>query len=106
MSDRPSATLSMDDARKVAELARLRLSDAELDALRDDLSAILGHAQTLESINIEGVEPMAHPIDMSNRFGDDEPVPGLPVDAVLSNAPETRDRYLSVPKVLGTGDGA
>ena len=89
----------------MATLARLALDDARLEACRDELAAILEHVATLESLDVEGVEPMAHPTDVTNRLADDEPVPGMPVADLLANAPAVEQQFISVPKVLDEGGG-
>ena len=94
---------TLDDAtvRKVAALARLRLEDTEIPPMRAQLAGILEHVQHLESLDVEGVEPMAHPLDLVNRFGEDEPGPVMPTEDLLRNAPAIRGPYLDVPRVLG-----
>ncbi len=92
--------LTADDVRWVAHLARLELSDAELQHLTPQLSAILDYVQQLQQINTEGVEPLAHPLPIQNVFRADEPQPSLPVDAAMANAPERHADFYSVPAVL------
>ena len=87
--------------RKVAQLARLELSDEAVELYADQLSSILGHIANLESLDVEGVEPMAHPLPVTNRLQEDVPVEPLPVEVVLKNAPEREADYIAVPKVLG-----
>ena len=93
--------LSLDEVRHVAKLARLRLSDAELEQYRRELSSVLDHIARISELDVEGVEPLAHPVDLVNRLADDQPGESLPVEKVLALAPEVQDRYLAVPKVLG-----
>ena len=95
-----SNSISVDEVRHVAELARLALTDERIETCRSDLEAILGHIETINSVSTEGVEPMAHAIDMTNRLSQDEVQPSLTIDDVLSNAPAVEDRYIAVPKVL------
>jgi aspartyl-tRNA(Asn)/glutamyl-tRNA(Gln) amidotransferase subunit C len=94
---------TLDDAtvRKVASLARLRLEEAEIPPMRAQLAGILDHVRHLEALDVEGVEPMAHPLDLVNRFGEDEPGPVMPTEDLLRNAPAVRGPYLDVPRVLG-----
>jgi len=92
----------MDEVRHVARLARLRLSDDEIAAMRTELSTVLDHIATLQSLDVADVPEMSHPLDITNRLADDEPTEPMPVDALLANAPAARDRYIDVPKVLGT----
>ncbi len=99
-------TLTLDDVRHVAKLARLRLTDAELEEYRVQLSSILKHIDQLNQLDLEHVESMPRPMDTTNRFDEDEIKPSMPLDMLLSNAPHVEDRYLAVPKVLGNGGGA
>ena len=98
--------LSLDDVRHVAKLARLRIDDAHLEEYRRQLSAILDHIAMIQRLDVEGVEPMAHPLDISNRLGADEPVEPMPLEALHANAPSTEGRFLAVPKVLDDGGDA
>jgi len=93
--------LSLDEVRHVAKLARLRLTDEELEAYRSQLSSVLEHIATLAAVDTEGVEPMAHPLDVTNRLADDTVSEPMPIEALLRNAPARLERYLAVPKVLG-----
>jgi aspartyl-tRNA(Asn)/glutamyl-tRNA(Gln) amidotransferase subunit C len=88
------------DVRWVAHLARLELSDAELDSMARHLSTILNYVDQLQQINTDNVEPLAHPLPIHNVFRADEPAPSLPVDAALSNAPKREGDFYSVPAVL------
>jgi len=93
-------SLSADDVRWVAHLARLDLSDAELQTMTRQLSAILDYVNQLQQINTDGVEPLAHPLPIHNISREDEPAPSLPVDAALANAPNRQSDFYSVPAVL------
>ncbi|HEV3080996.1 MAG TPA: Asp-tRNA(Asn)/Glu-tRNA(Gln) amidotransferase subunit GatC [Gemmataceae bacterium] len=88
------------DVRWVAHLARLELSDAELESMARHLSTILDYVDQLQQINTDNVEPLAHPLPIHNVFREDEPAPSLPVDAALANAPKREDDFYSVPAVL------
>jgi aspartyl-tRNA(Asn)/glutamyl-tRNA(Gln) amidotransferase subunit C len=78
----------------------LELADDEVPAMTRHLSAILDYVKQLQAVNTDGVEPLAHPLDMSNVFRADEPAPGLTVDAALANAPARKGDFYSVPAVL------
>jgi len=93
-------SLSTDQVRWVAHLARLELSEAELTALTRDLAAIVEYVNQLQSVNTEGIEPLAHAVELANVFRADEPAPSLPVDAALANAPQRKDDFYAVPAVL------
>lgn len=96
-----SARLSRDDVVQVAKLARLALTDAEIDALTVDLAGILGHAQDVALLDTAGVEPTAHPLPLKNVFRPDVPRPGIDRAAVLAMAPSAQDHRFRVPKILG-----
>jgi aspartyl-tRNA(Asn)/glutamyl-tRNA(Gln) amidotransferase subunit C len=96
--------LSLDQVRHVARLARLRLSDAELEIYRAQLAEVLAHLDTIAELDVSGVEPMAHPLDITNRLDNDEPRPSMPLDDLHRNAPAVENRFLAVPKVLGDAD--
>jgi aspartyl-tRNA(Asn)/glutamyl-tRNA(Gln) amidotransferase subunit C len=93
-------SLTADQVRWVAHLARLELSAAELEAMTRQLSAILDYVNQLQQVNTDGVEPLAHPLPVHNVFRDDEPRPSLPVEAALANAPDRRGDFYGVPAVL------
>lgn len=92
--------LTIDDARWVAHLARLELSEAQLETLTTQLRAIVEYVQLLQQVDTSGVEPMAHGLEINNVFRPDEPAQSLAVDAALANAPERRQGHFSVPAVL------
>jgi aspartyl-tRNA(Asn)/glutamyl-tRNA(Gln) amidotransferase subunit C len=93
-------SLTSDQVRWVAHLARLDLGEAELETMTRQLSAILEYVDQLQKINTDHVEPLAHPLPIHNVFRDDEPAPSLPVDAALQNAPDRRGDFYGVPAVL------
>jgi aspartyl/glutamyl-tRNA(Asn/Gln) amidotransferase C subunit len=94
------------DVRHVAKLARLRLSDAQVAHFTEQLAHILGHIDKLQEVDVEGVEPMAHALDLRNALRDDAEQPGMATDAALANAPAADEPFFVVPKVLGEGPGA
>jgi aspartyl-tRNA(Asn)/glutamyl-tRNA(Gln) amidotransferase subunit C len=93
--------LTRADVEKVALLARLRLSDAELETMTGQLTQIVGYVDQLAEVDTEGVEPMAHAVEVSNVFVEDRVEPSLPRVAALANAPRHNDRGYLVPAVLG-----
>ncbi|MGC1275591.1 MAG: Asp-tRNA(Asn)/Glu-tRNA(Gln) amidotransferase subunit GatC [Planctomycetaceae bacterium] len=97
------AELSRRDVEKVALLARLHLSDPELDRMTQQLGTILGYVERLGEVDTEGVEPMAHAVERTNVFRDDVETPMLPREAALANAPKTDGRYFLVPQILDAG---
>jgi aspartyl-tRNA(Asn)/glutamyl-tRNA(Gln) amidotransferase subunit C len=97
-------SLSLDQVRKVARLARLELSEPDLVRMQQQLSAILDYIDQLNQLDTEGVEPLAHPLPVQNVFRPDDEVPSLPAAAALQNAPDkvTMDGvfYFGVPAVF------
>ncbi len=101
-----ASPISEDDVRHVAKLARLTLTDEQAHHFTDQLGAVLGYIAQLGEVDIDGVEPLAHPLDLTNVFRDDAEQPGDDRDAMLANAPDRQDAFFKVPKVLGDGGGA
>jgi aspartyl-tRNA(Asn)/glutamyl-tRNA(Gln) amidotransferase subunit C len=93
-------SLTHDQVRWVAHLARLELGEEELETMTRQLSAILEYVDQLQKINTDQVEPLAHPLPIHNVFRQDEPAPSLPVEAALRNAPDRRGNFYGVPAVL------
>jgi aspartyl-tRNA(Asn)/glutamyl-tRNA(Gln) amidotransferase subunit C len=92
--------LTPEQVRWVAHLARLELDDAALDKMARQLSDILAYVDQLRQVNTDGVEPLAHPLPLSNVFRDDETGPSLTADEALANAPDRRGDFYGVPPVL------
>ncbi len=93
-------SLTAEEVRWVAHLARLQLTDAELAVMTRQLSAIVEYVDLLKQVNTDGVEPLAHALEVRNVFRADEPGTSLPVDEALANAPERRGAFYAVPAVL------
>jgi aspartyl-tRNA(Asn)/glutamyl-tRNA(Gln) amidotransferase subunit C len=98
-----SGALTRDDVKKVAVLARLKLSEAEIDSLTTQMGKILGFVESLNEVQTEGVEPMVHAMELRNVFREDEARPSLPREAALQNAPKTDGKYFLVPQILDAG---
>ena len=92
--------LTSEDVRSVARLARLQLSDEEVERLTQQLGEILTYVEQLNEVDTEGVEPMAHAIELSNVLRADDPRDSLPREAALGNAPQTDGKYFLVPQIL------
>jgi aspartyl-tRNA(Asn)/glutamyl-tRNA(Gln) amidotransferase subunit C len=92
--------LTREQVQWVAHLARLELSDAELDVMTRQLRGILDYVNQLQQVPTEGVEPMAHPLPIANVFRPDESAPSLSVEEALANAPARQADYYRVPAVL------
>ncbi|WP_166828878.1 Asp-tRNA(Asn)/Glu-tRNA(Gln) amidotransferase subunit GatC [Thalassoroseus pseudoceratinae] len=93
--------LSADDVRKVAVLARLKLSDSQIERFTEQLGDVLQYVRLLDEVDIEGVEPMAHAVEVTNVLRDDVPTPSLNREAALQNAPQTDGKTFRVPAVFG-----
>jgi aspartyl-tRNA(Asn)/glutamyl-tRNA(Gln) amidotransferase subunit C len=93
--------LSRDEVRHLADLARIDLSDAELDHLAPQLNVILESVASIQGVAGDDVVPTSHPIPMTNVFRDDVVVPGLTAEQALSGAPAVEDQRFSVPRILG-----
>jgi aspartyl-tRNA(Asn)/glutamyl-tRNA(Gln) amidotransferase subunit C len=99
MADRPR--LSRADVAHVAALARLALTDDELDHFTGQLAQVLDHAEDVASLDLTGVEPTAHAMAVTNVVREDEAVPSLSRDEVLAAAPDVEDHRFRVPPILG-----
>jgi len=86
--------------RYVARLARLTLTDAEAAEFQTQLEQIMGYVKQLGEADIDGIEPMAHAIDITNVFRADEPRPSLDRADVIANFPETAQNLVKVPKII------
>jgi aspartyl-tRNA(Asn)/glutamyl-tRNA(Gln) amidotransferase subunit C len=89
------------DVEHVATLARLALTDDEIDEFTEQLGVILGHAAQVSALDTADVPPTAHPLPLVNVYRQDEVHPGLDRDEVLSQAPATEDGQFRVPRILG-----
>ena len=96
-----SSPITRADVEQVARLARLALSDDELDGFTRDLGVILEHADDVATLDLDDVDPTAHPLPLVNVFRADVARPGLPRDEVLAAAPDTEDGRFRVPRILG-----
>jgi aspartyl-tRNA(Asn)/glutamyl-tRNA(Gln) amidotransferase subunit C len=96
-----SDSLTRDDVAKVAHLARLELSDAELDTYTEQLGAVLEHAADVAALDLADVPPTAHPLPLVNVLRDDVVGPCVDRDEVLAQAPAVEDKRFRVPAILG-----
>lgn len=94
-------SITRQDIEKVALLARLQLTESELATMTDQLGQIVGYVDQLAEVNTDGVEPMAHAIEVHNVFKDDRVEASLPREEALRNAPHHNDVGYLVPAVLG-----
>jgi aspartyl-tRNA synthetase len=96
----PSGAISISEVKHVAKLARLRLTDAEVESYRKDLNAVLGHFEKLQELDTRNTTPMSHVLDMKNVWRKDEIVDTEATDALLSNAPDKEKGHYKVPRIL------
>ena len=94
-------SLSRQDVEKISLLARLQLTPEELTVMTEQLSQIVQYIDQLSELDTEGVEPMAHTLDLQDVVRPDERRPGLSREEALANAPRHEDECYRVPAVLG-----
>jgi aspartyl-tRNA(Asn)/glutamyl-tRNA(Gln) amidotransferase subunit C len=92
--------IDRDTARRVAHLARIGVGEDDLDRIAGELSAILGFMDALKRVDVEGVEPMTSVTPMALPWRDDVVTEGGIRDRVLANAPDARQGFFTVPKVV------
>lgn len=92
--------LTSEEVLHIARLARIALSDDDVQRFTAQLSGILDHFEALAAVDTEGLEPTAHPLPLSNIMRDDEVKPSLPQSEAIANAPLTEDGYIRVRAVL------
>ncbi len=97
--------LDRKDVERVARLARLELSEEELELYTRQLGDILGYVEQLNDADVEGVEPLAHGSHGANAFRNDVVRPSLEREKALGGAPDSDGWHFRVPKVIETGEG-
>lgn len=93
-------TVSNDDVRKVAKLARIALPEDQVEPMTKELNGILNWIEQLGEVDVDGVEPMTSVVHTSLPMRDDEITDGNIRDKVLANAPRSEDGFFVVPKVV------
>lgn len=88
------------DVAYIADLSRMKLTEAETEQFSSDLQKVLDYVGVLESYDIEGVAPMNHPLPAMNVMREDEALPGLTTEQALANAPLQANDQIRVPKVV------
>ena len=99
-ASRAFMSVNAQQVRHVAKLARIAMSDAEVDALLPELNQILGWVEQLATVDTEGVEPLTAVIEQRLRLRDDVVDDGDVRDKVLLNAPDAQHGFFAVPKVI------
>jgi aspartyl-tRNA(Asn)/glutamyl-tRNA(Gln) amidotransferase subunit C len=92
--------LTRDEVLHIAELARLGLSEGEVERYREQLSDILSYAERLQQIDLSGISPSARVQNLQNVLREDVVIPSFPRDAILANAPQAAEGCFKVPAVL------
>jgi len=93
-------SVNTEQVRQIAKLARIAMSDAEVEAMVPELNNILGWVEQLGEVDTDGVEPLTAVIDQKLRLRDDAVTDGNIRDAVLANAPAAEHGFFAVPKVI------
>jgi aspartyl-tRNA(Asn)/glutamyl-tRNA(Gln) amidotransferase subunit C len=91
--------ISREDVLHVAALARLEIPADEIERMREQLGAILEAVGKVSELDLDGVEPTSHPLDLVNQWAADEPRPSLSREEALANAPDPAEGSFRVPAV-------
>lgn len=92
--------ISTEEVKHVANLARLAVTEEEVQKFAEQLDAIIIYAEQLNELDTDNVEPTSHVLDMKNVMREDIPAKGLPQEDVLKNAPEHQDGQIKVPSII------
>ena len=93
--------VTIKDVEHIAELARLKFNENELDNFTHQLNEILSYVDKLNELDTENAEPLSHPVENINVFRDDKVKPSVPTEEALKNAPDKNESFFKVPKVIG-----
>lgn len=99
-ADRPPVHLTVEEVRHVAELAKLRLTETEIEQYAGQLSAILEYAERLQEVDTSSVPPTPYVLPLTNVMRDDVPEPSLSNEDALANAPDHEDGFFRVRAVF------
>ena len=89
--------IERDEVLHIARLARLRLSEEEVDRMQSELSGVLAHVDRIGTLDLAGVPPTSHVVELENVLRDDEPAPSLSREQALASAPDPEDDSFRVP---------
>ncbi|RPI63715.1 MAG: Asp-tRNA(Asn)/Glu-tRNA(Gln) amidotransferase subunit GatC [Ignavibacteriales bacterium] len=89
------------DVEKIAELARLKFTDKELENFTPQMNEILSYMDKLKELDTENVNPLSHPVEQTNVFREDELKLSFSTENALKNAPSKDEHHFKVPKVIG-----
>ncbi|MBS4034294.1 MAG: Asp-tRNA(Asn)/Glu-tRNA(Gln) amidotransferase subunit GatC [Ignavibacterium sp.] len=93
-------SITKKDVEKIAELARLKFDENELNDFTIEMNKILSYVEKLNELNTDNVEPLSHPNEASNVFREDILKPSVSTEEALKNAPDKDDKFFKVPKVI------
>ncbi len=91
------AGITRDEVLHVARLARLELTDEEVGRFQEQLSDIIEAISKVSELDLSGIPPTAHPLEIANTWAEDEPLPSLSRDEAFANAPDRDDDHFRVP---------
>ncbi|MDE0886836.1 MAG: Asp-tRNA(Asn)/Glu-tRNA(Gln) amidotransferase subunit GatC [Myxococcota bacterium] len=97
--------ITREDVERTADLARLSLSNDEIESMTHDLGQILDHVEQLQALDTQGIEPTAHAIPLATPLRADKASPGIDPDLALANAPSSDAYAFVVPKVIEAEEG-
>ena len=89
------------EVEKIAELARLKFTEEELENFTPQMNEILSYMDKLNELDTENLKPLSHPVEQTNVFREDELKPSIPTEDTLKNAPSKNEHHFKVPKVIG-----
>ena len=92
--------ITRQEVQRIAQLARLELTESEKDAFGKQLNQVLGYVQKLKTFHTDGVDAMTTVLEQTNVFRTDEVQPSLPVEQVMANAPESLEEFFCVPRII------
>lgn len=95
-------SVTKDEVKRIAKLAKLKFKDNEIVKFTDDLNKILEYVNKLNELDTENVEPLSHPIEGANVFREDNLTKSVDTEDALKNAPDSSTEYFRVPKVIKT----
>ncbi len=99
-------SLTLEEIRHVAALARLGMSDDELATMQESLSSILDHIEVINELDTDAIDPTAQVVAMSNVWREDEPEESFSQETALKNAADSRNGFFAVSAVMGGDEGA
>jgi len=93
-------SITLDEVRHVAKLARLQLDETEILSLQGELNALLGHLADIQAIDVDGIDPKSHAVALSNVWVDDLPSPCLPRKKAMMNTASSKAGLFLVPAII------